>query len=68
MKTTAQYNAASKIFHWLIVVMLLIEFVVYAHVLTAAGVAGLIGLHVLAALFHYYFLKDKVLQRMLPQV
>ena len=40
---------------------------VYAHVLTAAGVVGLIGLHVLASLYHYYIVKDKVMQRMLPQ-
>jgi cytochrome b561 len=37
------------------------------HVGTGILVLGLIGLHVLAALYHYYFLKDKTLQRMLLQ-
>jgi len=37
------------------------------HVGTGIIVLGLIGLHVLAALYHYYVLKDKTLQRMLPQ-
>ncbi len=37
-----------------------------AHVATAAIVAILIGLHVLAALYHHYILRDGVLRRMLP--
>jgi cytochrome b561 len=37
------------------------------HIGTGIVVLGLIGLHVLAALYHYYIVKDKVLQRMLPQ-
>src|SRR5882724_11964697 len=32
----------------------------------AIGLLGLIGVHALAALFHRFFLKDEVLQRMLP--
>jgi cytochrome b561 len=27
---------------------------------------GLIGLHIAAGLYHYLFLRDRVLQRMLP--
>ena len=38
----------------------------YAHVLTAAGVLALIGLHMLAVLYHHFIRKDKVLHRMLP--
>ena len=29
---------------------------------------GIIALHVIAALYHYYFMRDRVLQRMLPGV
>jgi cytochrome b561 len=36
------------------------------HALTAWALLGLIGLHVLAALFHCFVLKDAVLQSMLP--
>jgi cytochrome b561 len=28
---------------------------------------GLIGLHVAAGVYHYFFLRDRVLQRMLPE-
>ena len=37
------------------------------HIGTGVVVLGLIGLHVLAALYHYFILKDRVLQRMLPR-
>jgi cytochrome b561 len=36
------------------------------HIATATIVAALIGLHILAALYHYFILNDKVLERMLP--
>lgn len=36
------------------------------HGYLAYGLFGLIGLHALAALWHYYFRHDQVLQRMLP--
>jgi cytochrome b561 len=35
---------------------------------TTYGMLGLIGLHMLAALWHYFVRKDRVLQRMLPGV
>ena len=38
----------------------------FAHVATVTVAAILIGLHILAALYHYFILKDKTLQRMLP--
>lgn len=37
------------------------------HVGTGIVVLGLIGVHVLASLYHYCILKDKTVQRMLPQ-
>jgi cytochrome b561 len=30
------------------------------------GMLGLVGLHALAALYHYFVRRDRVLQRMLP--
>ena len=30
------------------------------------GLLGLVGLHVIAALYHYWFRRDQVLQSMLP--
>jgi cytochrome b561 len=36
------------------------------HVVLSWVLLGLIGLHVAAGLYHYFFLRDRVLQRMLP--
>jgi len=36
------------------------------HAVSAWVLLGLIGLHILAALFHRFVLKDEVLQSMLP--
>ena len=36
--------------------------------LATYALLGLVGLHVLAALYHYFFRRDRVLQRMLPGV
>ncbi len=38
------------------------------HVTVAAGFAVLIGLHIIAALIHYFVFKDKVMQAMLPSL
>jgi cytochrome b561 len=36
------------------------------HVYLAYGLFGLAGIHILAALFHHFVLRDRVLMRMLP--
>jgi cytochrome b561 len=36
--------------------------------LATYALLGLVGLHVLAALYHYFIRRDRVLQRMLPGV
>lgn len=38
-----------------------------AHVYLAVLICGLIALHILASLWHWYFKKDDVLERMLPE-
>jgi cytochrome b561 len=37
------------------------------HVVLSYVLLGLIGLHVAAGVYHYFFLRDRVLQRMLPE-
>ena len=38
-----------------------------AHVLLAGSIIALVGLHTLAALYHWFYVRDDVLERMLPR-
>ncbi|MGE0226519.1 MAG: cytochrome b, partial [Acetobacteraceae bacterium] len=44
------------------------EVVLFIHRSIALVLGGLIGLHVAAALFHYFIRKDNVLSRMIPRL